>query len=311
MSSPYSIVYLRHEEIDKAKWDRCISNAPNGLIYAYSWYLDQMAANWDGLVIYGGTDQAYESVMPLPWSKKYGIKYLYQPFLTAQLGVFGYAINWELVSAFIQAIPSHFQFIEIPLNSKNGPVYPAEISTDRANYVLPLDKPYETLRRQYADNIRRNSRKAAEQGCFIAKEFAVEKVIELATQQMKKQGHAEKDNIDRFRCLFEYLQPRDMAKTYGVFSAENKLLASAVFFFSHDRAYYILVGNHPDGKSSGASHALIDGFIKEHSETRLVLDFEGSDIPNLALFYRGFGATEEKYPAIRINRLPFYLKWLK
>ena len=82
--SPDTIRYLRHEEIDKEKWDRCIDNAPNGLIYAYSYYLDAMSTHWDGIV-----SGDYQSVFPLTWNKKYGIKYLYQPFLTAQLGIFG------------------------------------------------------------------------------------------------------------------------------------------------------------------------------------------------------------------------------
>ena len=102
-----------------------------------------------------------------------------------------------------------------------------------------------------------------------------------------------------------------MVATYGVFSTENKLFASAVFLFSHNRAYYILVGNHPEGKATGASHTLIDAFIKDHAEKNMLLDFEGSDIPNLAFFYSSFGATLETYPALKINRLPFYLKWMK
>jgi hypothetical protein len=89
------------------------------------------------------------------------------------------------------------------------------------------------------------------------------------------------------------------------------LIASAVFFFSHKRAYYILVGNHPDAKNAGASHALIDAIIKDHAGKNLILDFEGSDIPGLALFYKSFGAVEEKYAAIKLNKLPFYIKWLK
>jgi len=43
----------------------------------------------------------------------------------------------------------------------------------------------------------------------------------------------------------------------------------------------------------------------------MLLDFEGSDIQNLAFFYSSFGAKQEIFPAIRINKLPFYLKWLK
>lgn len=306
MSAHHTIKYIRQAEIDKVKWDHCIDRSSNGLIYAYSYYLDAMAGNWDALVL-----GDYEAVMPLTWKKKYGIKYLYQPFLAAQLGVFGAAMHWELVGSFIKAIPASFRFAEISLNSKNSPIYPATLATDRINYLLDLDKPYETVRSDYAENIRRNMRKSSQLGCLAEKGFAVEKVIELAVQQMKSQGNTEKDNIDRFRKLFQYLHPRQMAMTYGIFSVENKLLASAVFFFSHNRAYYILVGNHPDGKTTGASHALIDAFIKDHAGKNMVLDFEGSDIPSLALFYKSFGATEEKYPAIRINRLPFYLKWMK
>jgi hypothetical protein len=102
-----------------------------------------------------------------------------------------------------------------------------------------------------------------------------------------------------------------MATTYGIFSAKKELLASAIFFYSHNRAYYILVGNHPNGKTIGASHFLIDTFIKDHAGKKMLLDFEGSDIRNLAFFYSSFGAMEEKFAAIRLNKLPFYLKWLK
>jgi hypothetical protein len=89
------------------------------------------------------------------------------------------------------------------------------------------------------------------------------------------------------------------------------VLASAVFFYSHQRAYYILPGNHPDGRKAGASHLLIDAFIKDHAGSDLVLDFEGSDVPGLQFFYASFGAVEEPYTAIRHNRLPLFLRWMK
>jgi len=56
---------------------------------------------------------------------------------------------------------------------------------------------------------------------------------------------------------------------------------------------------------------LIDAFIKDNADKPLILDFEGSDIRNLAFFYSGFGAKDEQYPFLKINKLPFYLKWLK
>jgi lipid II:glycine glycyltransferase (peptidoglycan interpeptide bridge formation enzyme) len=181
----------------------------------------------------------------------------------------------------------------------------------RSNYVLNLNRPYEQLYNNYRENIQRNIKKALQIGCTVVKDFEVEEVIQLAVQQMKGHNREASDNVERFRKLYQLLYSRQMATTYGVFSAQNQLLASAVFFFSHNRTYYILVGNHPDGKTIGASHALIDAFIKDHAGKNLLLDFEGSDIRNLAFFYNSFGAVEEKYAGLKLNRLPFYLKWMK
>jgi len=71
------------------------------------------------------------------------------------------------------------------------------------------------------------------------------------------------------------------------------------------------VGNNPKGRNSGASHLMIDLFIQEHSERKLLLDFEGSDLEGIATFYRGFGATEEKYPGIKLNNLSPVAKLFK
>ena len=306
MKGLLNIQYLTQQQINKQKWDACIEASDNVLIYAFSFYLDTMSKHWDALVL-----NDYEAVMPLTWNKKYGIRYLYQPFLTAQSGVFGKKITGEQVDLFIQAIPGSFRFIDISLNSNNASGNLEGVSISRSNYVLDLSKPYETLFQNYRENIRRNIKKALQLGCVIQKGFDAEKVILLAVQQMKSHGNKEAENIERFRKLYQYLHARQMATTYGVFSAQNELLASCVFFFSHNRAYYILVGNHPNGKTTGASHALIDAFIKDHAGKNMLLDFEGSDIRNLAFFYSSFGAVHEIYPAIKINRLPFYLRWMK
>lgn len=305
MPDHIAIQYISHQQIDKQKWDNCIAESSNGLIYGYSFYLDNMAKHWDALVL-----GDYENVMPLTWNKKYGIRYLYQPFLTAQLGIFGKEITEDLVNLFIKNAQTSFRYIDISLNSNN--IFSSTSGAiHRSNYVLDMNKPYELLYQNYRENIQRNIKKALQFGCTAQKDFDAEKVIELAVQQMKKQGNEETENIQHFRKLYQYLHPKQMAITYGIVSAQKELLASCVFFFSHNRAYYILVGNHPNGKTIGASPALIDAFIKDYAGKNLLLDFEGSDIPSLSFFYSSFGAINEMYPAIKINNLPFYLKWMK
>lgn len=306
MSSYFHIRFVPYKEIDLAKWDHCISTATNGLVYGYSWYLDHMAKQWDALVL-----DDYDAVMPLTWNRKYGIAYLYQPFLTAQLGVFGKDVSAEQLESFLQAIPAKFLYWDIYLNYRNMADLKNFHLYQRRNYILELDKSYDTLYNGYRENIRRNTRKAEQLGCTPVKDIAIQKVIDLAVEQMRAFTKESSDNVARFIKLYKYLHDRQQAITYGILNAKKELVASCVFIFSHNRAYYILVGNHPDGRTIGASHSLIDAFIKDHADKKMILDFEGSDIRSLAFFYSSFGAIEENYAAIKLNRLPFYLKWLK
>jgi hypothetical protein len=300
------INYCTYQQINKVKWDDCIANADNGLIYAYSFYLDAMAKNWDALVL-----NDYEAVMPLTWNKKYGIHYLYQPPFTACLGIFGKSLNAETLSAFLQSVPAKFKYWDIYFNPGNLFKLTDFDLYERNNYVLDLTNRYEVLYNAYRDNIKRNIKKSEQLQLTVKKNISVADVITLSKEYTKSLSELKETDFTNFENLYQVLCQTGKATTYGVFTEENELIASAVFFFSHGRAYYILVGNHPNGKTLGASHALINAFIKDHSGQNILLDFEGSDIPSLAFFYSSFGAVQEKYSAVTLNKLPAPVKWLK
>jgi len=306
MSNPPDIRYVKHEDIDPSKWDHCLEEAENGLIYGYSDYLDRMAIHWDGLV-YGD----YQAVMPLTWNKKFNISYLYQPAFTASLGVFGNGLTDHLVEIFISRIPKKFRLIEIALNHGNIFNSLPSYAMPRANYILSLNRSYEELSTGYRENIRRNIRKAIQAHCVCKKDIAVREIIDLSKAIMQKRTRIKETDYSRFEKLFGQFHREKKAVTYGIYSPAGNLLSSAVYFLLKKRAYYILVGNSPDGKTIGASHYLIDSFIRDYAGQDLTLDFEGSDIRNLAFFYGSFGAKQEPYPFVKINRLPFGLRWLK
>jgi len=304
MAENGAIQYLTNHEIDKVKWDECINSASNGLIYAYSFYLDHMARHWDALVL-----GDYNAVMPLTWNKKHGIYYLYQPPFIASAGVFGENITKEITQNFIHAIPSKFKLIEISLNHQNS-IEGKEIIV-KNNYILDLNRSYEDIYKSYRDNIKRNIKKSQQAGCYCRTNIPIDDIINISKEQLKNLVRVSDMDYDNFKKLYQYLYSKQQAITYGIYSGADELLASCVYFFSHKRAYYILVGNSPNGKTLGASHYLIDRFIADNSGKNLLLDFEGSDIRNLAFFYSSFGASSETYPALRINRLPWWVKWMK
>lgn len=301
------IKYISHDEIDKQKWDNCVQHADNGLIYAYSWYLDTMTDHWDALVL-----NDYETIMPLTWNKKYGIHYLFQPYFCASLGIFSIKqINAAVTEAFLKKIPKRFRYIDIYLNHNN--LFPVDgySLTERVNYILALNKPYTEIAELYRTNLKRNIRKAEQTGLTAKQNIPLEDIIALAKETMQRVSAISDEQLDRFKSLFDISKNKQLAETLGIYNNTNQLLASAVFLHSHNRWYYILVGNHPNGKTLGASHYLIDRFIAAHAGSDTILDFEGSDIRNLAFFYSSYGAIEERYPALRMNRLPKLLKWLK
>jgi hypothetical protein len=304
MKASSSIQYLEQKEIDKQKWDACITSAENGLIYGYADFLDTMAGDWDALIM-----GDYEAVMPLPWRKKYGIRYIYQPAFVAQLGVFGNNTGSDTLHQFLKAIPSSFKFIDLPFNHQNRFEAGDYQTRERVNYVLDLHLPYEEIYSKYRDNIRRNIKKSVGYGCSFSLDVSLDDIIELAS--MNERGGSQTNDFRNFKILAEKLRTDNKALNYGILSNNGQLLASAVFFFSHQRAYYLLVGNHPNGRTLGASHALVDAFIRNHAGRDLLLDFEGSDIRNLAFFYSSFGAVEESYLSLQWNRLPWYLRWVK
>ena len=59
------ITFLHNKEINREKWDDCIEHALNSKVYAFSWYLDVVADDWNCLV-YGD----YELVFPIVIKKK-------------------------------------------------------------------------------------------------------------------------------------------------------------------------------------------------------------------------------------------------
>jgi hypothetical protein len=303
-----NIQYIQHQHIDQAKWNRCIDESANGLIYAYAWYLDAMTnSQWDALVLHD-----YEAVMPVTWNKKYGISYIYQPYFCASLGVFAKTnITKQLVEQFLNSIPAKFKYFDFYLNHHNLFSIDQFPFTERMNYILDLSGNYHTIASVYRNNLSRNIKKAESNGLVVKENIALAEIMALAKETMQRISPITEEEFNRFEKVFSVAKQLNRAETFGIYSPAGELLSSAVFLYSHKRWYYILVGNSPFGKTNGASHYLIDRFIFKHAQTETILDFEGSDIRNLAFFYSSYGAAEEKYPALRMNKLPAILKWMK
>lgn len=294
--------YLHRHQIDTAKWDQCINNATNSLLYAHAFYLDYMAGEWDALVL-----GDYEAVMPLTWRKKFGIYYLYQPAFTQQLGIFtGAALNEELVNYFLRTLPSHFRFAEIFLNY----AHPKQALPQRTNFVLPLNVPYKQLQAQYKHVLIKNLKRASRYNLLYSDE--VDHRIVLAGHKElygSRTPHVTDEDYSQFSALCSFLFKENLV--VRAIKEDNQLLSAALLLHHKNRLYLLASVTWPEGRSREANRFLLDRVINEFAASDTVLDFEGSDLPGVALFFNNFGGVNEPYFFYRYNNLPWPISLLK
>ncbi|MBM3432382.1 MAG: GNAT family N-acetyltransferase [Bacteroidetes bacterium] len=305
MPSSSSIKHLTRTQIDTTRWNDCIEQANNESPYARADYLDALCPGWEALV-----QGDYQLVMPLPVKRKFGIRYLYQPTLVPHLGVYGKSIDSEQLISFLQSIPKNIRWIDATLNPSNRVEHPDFPIRMRTNYILSLVDEYDTLRSRYRENHRRNLQRAQKAGCTVNTTIDVREIFQLVQNYVIPRPSLSDSTKKSFLLLMENWMQSGRAQTYGV-RVNGTLQAGALFLLDRNRAYYLLAGNHPNGKTLGASHALIDAFIQANAGTDRILDFEGSDLPSLAFFYAGFGSKTEPYAWLQWNRLPWWVRWIK
>ncbi len=289
------IKLLVHNEIDRRKWDHCIRNALFETIYPYSWYLDLVSPGWEALVL-----DDYRAVMPLTWTKKLGFRFLLQPILAQQLGVFSINPLESGLHDFLQNIPARFRYIDICLNRENTEIPAPWKSFERQNYELDLAGPEDA----YHENIRRNLQKGQSQD-FTFRHIGVREYLYL-------KFHGMKDVRPRVRWtylenLFEGLLKLEKADVFGLFRG-NDLQAAAILGYAESRTIYLNGCNSDEGKENRAMFVLMDNLISRSRGTGRIFDFEGSNIPGVARFYEGFGGKRKVYPRIVRTRFPFLHK---
>ncbi len=304
------IRHIKHTEINRSKWDECISASPHGLIYAASWYLDIVSPHWEALI-----EDDYSFVFPLTGRKKWGFNYLFQPYFTQQLGVFGRteAPTESRINDFINNIPVNFKLVEIQLNELNKAEFPKGVSkTVRLTHHLNLSDSYEKIKANYSENTRRNIQKAIKNSLEITKDSSFQDIVNLFRQN--KGDEVKNLNAKDYLVLEKLLtsaKEQGLLEIKSVLNPSGTLLAGAIFIRSYHSFIFLFSATNAEAKETGAMSAIIDSFIHDHSGENKYLDFEGSMDPNLARFYKSFGSKEVVYLQIRRNTLPLILRRLK
>jgi len=279
------LYFVERKNIDEKKWNNCIQNALNSLIYAYSWYLDIFADNWSAIIA-----EDYQCVMPIVWRKKMGLRYTYRPFLIQQQGVFFQQnVNCDFFK-FYKILRRKRFYGDYNFNYANF----LKIKTLRENnnYVLQLKNSYENLLSYYSKNHKRNLKKSLSFDLQISDTLTINELIEF-----KKLNLTNKLTDSQFFAVKKLSEKLDEKSKdlLGVYDRQGQLLSAGFFVRQQDRIYFLLGATNQQGIEKKASFVLFDYFIRQNAGKNLVLDFEGSNIPGVARFFAGWGSEQTKY----------------
>lgn len=271
---------LKHNRIDKKKWDETITHSGNPHVYALSWYLDIVSPGWECLML-----NNYEVVMPLPVKRKWGIPYLVQPLFCQKLALYGNEIKDETRESFYAKLYKSFPYLNVSVENISG--LKTNNYKERTNYTLDLGP----LEINFSDNTSRNIKKATDaqvkpSDCS-ASEFRL-----FCRNYLKGLGPFE---FEVFESLVDESLKQGIAHLIKSTDDKGETLAVACFLIWNRQIVYLSGASSPLGKELSAMFTIFNSIIKEYSGTGYLLDFEGSMIPGVARFFKGFGAKASSY----------------
>jgi len=293
-----NIQIINRNKLDITKYDACIASAIQPMPYAFSAHLDIVARHWKAVVL-----GDYEMVMPIAYNRKLlGVPQVYHPFYAQQLGAFGrFQRDVVVVKAMMVALSKFYVRVNMQMNAANPiPKIKDWNFRQRTNYELNLNQPYKTILKGYRKGHKSNVKSSQSMN-----------YLELGTVSR-----------DAFAKIMASLpttvglgQLMDLVALYGldaihVARLKDGAIGALGFFprLSHfvkgqDRIIY-MVGHTTDaGRKSFSGHFLIDSIIKANAETQTIFDFEGSELPGVASFFRGFGPENVGYGLLNLSRL--------
>lgn len=278
---------LKYHEIDFEKYDECVRKSTQYRIYAESWYLDAVTdQNWDCLV-----NDDYSIVMPLPIKRRFGIKFIAQPLFCQQLGIFSkYELTnidfKQLVKKLRRMIVISYQFNE---ENTNHLFIKSKL---RDNFILDLERSYETLFESYQRDRKKDVRRISKLDLKSSDEFDF---LSFKNEMIKKYPTL-KDVYESkaFQNLVDELIKQGKAY-YKKLCANDQMISQIFIIKSKNRNILLFSSRDTDNQYKGAFTYLVDEFIKQTATEKQFLDFEGSMIEGIANYNASFGATRKRY----------------
>ena len=286
--APVAIHYLKNNEIDYSKWDRCIDSALNGSVYARTWFLDIVTDHWNALI-----EDDYLSVFPLVYQTHYFRNVIYMPELIKHLGVFSSRpVSGEKILQFLKAIPPEFKRVHICFNKHNSQLIKQLPGSERPVFELDLIIPAEKRYSSYSERVNSILSSARQNKLAVMKNTSLYEFEKLLDRKAYRRRLTELQKMHR---IILHLMRKNQAEIIGAYGPENMICAAACFIRSHHNVILFIARSDHFGEISQAGYLILDTFLKKYSARNITLSFDYQDKTWNKRLFTDFGAQESHY----------------
>ena len=275
---------VRYQDIDFEKYTFCLENSAQKNFYAQKEILDQLSGNWEILVL-----NDYEAVMPVHLKKKFGLNIVLMPLFCQQLGIFSAVDDPAINQHFYQFLNGKYRVFNYSFNENNR--FETEIRLKK-NYIIDRTE-YKALRKSYFKG-RKSTVKTAQNHSFLELDYddSIREYISKFRKGLDKGGD--------YRVFLDYLQflnNKKMLLLCGSF-LEEELTSLAVVVETENELFLLALINNTEMKDHNGASYLIDQIIQKNIPLKSV-NFMGSSIRGIEIFFKSFGAGNRPFPAIQ------------
>ena len=229
--------------------------------------------------------------IPLNTKSFLGFKKLLQPTLMQQYKTHPF-LNEDDVKELLVFLRSKYRKGQIQMDQKSTEIHSVQCKT-RSNYVLKLDIPQEEQWKKLNSNTKRainENIQKHEFGTIKDDKLFYKFFLQNRNQTIK----VIPSELDKIELLLKYCIGQNLGFIDCV-SLEGQMTAGCFFIQWNECIYYLLPVSSELGKQNESMRCLLWNRIRNKTSKQLTLDFEGSDLPGVAQFIRGFGAELHPY----------------
>ena len=278
---------VSRKKLDVDKYTECLNKSVNYRIYAEIFYLDALVGNnWD-CYVYGD----YEAIMPLPYTKKLGIKFITQPIYCQQLGVFHQDdFSKEIFQLFEKKLHRNLVRAYV-FNEENTNMFKPKGEL-KINQILDISQSFEIIFEQTLKDRKKDFRRNNIVDFTVIQETDIKKFIQI---QKSNHSFTKKLEMMYFQNFLTNKSILNHLMQFSLKTNEEEILCSTLLLRAKNRIILLSSARNKNIETKGSFAFLIFKIIENFANEQYIFDFEGSNIKGIQEFNNSFNAEMRHY----------------